>query len=182
MTRMTLTEPVQLPDQYREVVLAFLREYWDTRMWEMRNHFGIEFDASDMPHSDDDYLRLMVADPIAEMARVAAGQVEGLDQAEVYEGVQGLVEKLFGVPGESAYTIPAEFWQSPFGSMVMAAFVWSRGDELISISQAAEISGKSVKSISQLVARGKLRSYPDMSEPNPRRRVRVLKSDVKALR
>ncbi len=64
----------------------------------------------------------------------------------------------------------------------MAAWVWSQGDKLITITEAADISGKSVKSISQYVARGKMQSYPDMSEPNPRRRMRVLKSEAKSLR
>ncbi len=182
MSTIKLSEPVKLPEQYRETVLAFLHDYWDMRMWEMRNHFGIEFDIQDMPNTDDDYLRLMIADPISQMTHVAAGQTKGFDRGEVYEGIQGLVEKLFGVPGESSYTIPQEFWQSPFGSMVMAAFVWSQGDKLINLSDAATLSGKSVKSISQYVARGKLQSYPDMSEPNPQRRMRVLKSEVKALR
>ncbi len=182
MSIMKLSKPVEISEEYHEIVLAFLRDYWDTRMWELRNHFGIEFDIKDLPGSDDDYLRLMIADPISQMAHVAAGQTKGLDRGEVYEGIQGLVEKLFGVPGESSYTIPQEFWQSPFGSMVMAAFVWSQGDKLITISEAVKISGKSDKSISQYIARGKLKSYPDMSEPNPQRRMRVLKSEVKALR
>src|SRR5262245_29343528 len=52
------------------------------------------------------------------------------------------------------------------------------GARLITISLAADLSGKSVKSISQFVARGKLSAYPDLTEPNPRRCMRVLKSEV----
>jgi len=182
MSIMKLSKPVSIDDPYREIVLVFLHDYFDTLVWELRNHFGIELNSKDMPGSEDDYLSLLIAESIADMVRVASGDTKGLDRAEIYEHVQGLVEKLFGIPGESSYDIPDKFWKSDFGSIVMAAFVWSQGDKLITISEAADLSGKSVKSISQYVARGKLQSYPDMSEPNPQKRVRVLKSEAKALR
>lgn len=177
-----LSQPVTIPELYRPVVLAFLRDYWDSVVWELRNHFGVELPLDEMPHDDDDYLSLMVAESIAEMAAVAAGQTESLDRMEVYEGVQGLVEKLFGIPGQASYHIPQEFWESEFGGIVLAAFIWSQGDELITLTQAAEISGKSVSALSQLVDRKKLRAYPDMAEPNPQRRNRLLRSEVESLK
>lgn len=177
-----LSEPVVIPDQFRGVVLSFLRLYFEDEIWRLRNHFGIDLDLNQVPVSDDDFLRLMIAESISQMSLVAAGDTKHLDRADVYDHVQGLVEHLFSIPGEASYIIPNEFWQSGFGAIVMAALVWSQGDKLITISEAAEISGKPIKSISQFVARGKIKSYPDMSEPNPRRRMRVLKSEAKALR
>jgi hypothetical protein len=136
----------------------------------------------EMPQTDDDLLSLLVADSIADMVRAASGDTMHLDQGEVYEGVQGLVERLFGIPGQSSYTIPVEFWQSDFGSIVLAALVWSQGDELITISAAAEISGRSVASISNMAKRGSLKQYIEVSEPNPQRRMRVLRSEIEALK
>lgn len=181
MIRMTLSSPVSLPDQYRETVLAFLRQYFDDLVWELRNHLGIELDIEQLPASDDDYLRLMVADAFSEIARAAAGDTENLDQATVYEGIQGLVEKLFAIPGETAYTIPHEFWLTPFGAMTLQAFVWSQGDELLTVSQAAEISGRSIQDLSNRIKRGKLTAYADPSEPNPVRRTRVLRREIESL-
>lgn len=66
--------------------------------------------------------------------------------------------------------------------MVALALVWAQGDQLITMTEAAEITGKSISALSQLVDRGRLTSYPDMSEPNPTRRNRLLKSEIMALR
>jgi len=181
MQRMRLSEPVQIPDPFRHIVTAWLRQYMEDVSLVLRNHFGIELDVSEIPHDDDELLCLMVAEPISEMARVAAGDTTGLDRATVYEGIQGLVERLFAIPGEASYNIPREFWESEFGSMVMMAYVWSQGDELLTISQAAEMSGRSVASISNMAKRGRLRQYPDMREPNPQKRMRVLRSEIEAL-
>jgi len=181
MQRMRLTQPAQIPEPFRQIVIGFLRQYMEDVTWELRNHFGIELDADEIPHNDDDLLCLLVAESIADMVRAANGDTADLDQGEVYEGIQGLVERLFSVPGESSYTIPVEFWHSDFGSMVLAAYIWSQGDELITVTQAAEISGRSVASISNMAKRGRLQQYPDMREPNPQKRMRVLKSEIEAL-
>ncbi len=181
MERISLENPVDIPEPFRRVVIEWLYEYWDNLAWMMRNHFGYEFGLAETPYNDDDYLRLPVASIISNITRVAAGDTEDLDQAAVYEDVRGLVERLFGLPGQSSHVIPQAFWQSDFGAIVMAAFVWSQGDELITISEAAEISGKSVGSISQMAKRGKLAQYPDMRENNPRKRIRVLKSAIEKL-
>jgi len=182
MNAVKLNQPVQIIAPYNEVVLKFLHAYFDDEIRKLRDHFGIELKESDWPNADDDYLRLRIAESLEPIARVAAGDTRGLDRSKIYGHVQGLLEKLFSVPGEGSIEIPNAFWQSPFGSMVMIAYVWCQGDRLITITEASDLSGKSIKSISQFVVRGKLRSYPDMSEPNPRRRMRVLKSEIKALR
>lgn len=181
MPHMTLSDPVTLPDQYRPIVLAFLRQYLDDLVWELRNHLGIELDVEVMPATDDDYLRLMIADSIAEMSRAAAGDVTGLDPGDVNQGIQDLVEKLFSIPGAYSYTIPQEFWHSPFGGMVMAALIWSQGDELITLSQAAEISGRSIGDLSNMIRRKRLTAYADPSEVNPQRQMRVSRCEIERL-
>jgi hypothetical protein len=53
--------------------------------------------------------------------------------------------------------------------------------DLITLTEAAAISGVPVKTLSSRIERGQLRSYPDETEPNPRRRARVLRSEIVAL-
>lgn len=182
MNKMTLSEPVKIPEQYRQAVIEFLRGYWEDMTWQLRNHFGVEFEIDDIPNTDDDYLRLMVADSIETIARAASGDTSGLDRAEVHDHVQGLVERMFAVPNASSYDIPRSFWESPFGSMVMLALVWAQGDKLISIQEAVEMTGRPHYWFGRQIDSGKLTSYPDMSEPNPRRRNRLLLSEVKKVK
>lgn len=181
MQRITLSEPAYIPEKYREIVISFLREYWVDLTWELRNQFGIELDLDEQPHTSDDLLHLLVADAISEISRAAAGETDGLDKGIVYEGIQGLMERLFGIPGTASYQIPQDFWDTPFGQVVSLAFAWVQGDDLITMSEAAELSGKSLSTLSQMVSRGKLKSYPDPNEPNPQRARRVLKTDIEAL-
>lgn len=181
MQRMRLSQPVTIPDQYRETVLVFLRDYWDNILWELRNQFGIELEIEEMPHDDDDYLSLLVAESISQIAKIAAGQTDGVDRADAYQGIQDLVEKLFSIPGESSYTIPQEFWDSSFGSIVLLALLWCQGDELITVSEAVLLSGKSMSYFSQLITKRKIRAYNDPSEPNPQRRRRLIKREIESL-
>jgi transposase len=60
--------------------------------------------------------------------------------------------------------------------------MWAGGDELITLTQAAEICGRSVSSLSQLVDRGTITGYVDPSEPNSRRRSRVSRSEIEKLK
>ncbi len=178
---MRLSEPVQIPELYREIVLDFLRQYVDHEIWRLRNHFGLELDVQDLPANDDDYLRLLIAESCEQIARAAHGDTRGLDQAEVYEHVQGLVEKLFAIPGDAEYEIPRGFWLSDFGNMVQLALVWGMGDELITVSQAVELTGRPHDWFTHAAQRGKITTYPDKTEPNPTKRTRLLKSEVLAL-
>lgn len=186
MKKITLAEEPKIPEQYRKTILDFMREYWHDRNWEMQENFGMNLELEDMPKTDDDLLRLMVVDSLAEMARAAAGELEhstdGATEDIIREGVQSLCERLFTMPGVAPYQIPDEFWQTEFGWMVLQAHIWGGNDELITLSQAAEISGKSLNTISQIVLRGKLTSYRDPAENNPHRGTRVLRSAVENLK
>src|SRR5574343_150026 len=119
---------------------------------------------------------------LAYIAKAAAGELQRTSETadEMYAACQSLAERLFAVPGLGAsYTIPEEFWQAPIGQMVALAFIWLEGDELITISEAARLSGKSISTISSRIKRGALRSYPDPQAANPRREGRLVRrSDV----
>jgi hypothetical protein len=99
------------------------------------------------------------------------------------ESVQDLCERLFAAPGmPTTYRIPREFWQTPLGEMVAVATARIRGDDLITITEAAALLGVGTQAISNRIANGDLLAIPDPAEPNPQRRNRVLRSEVEALR
>lgn len=79
-------------------------------------------------------------------------------------------------------TIPDAFWRTHIGDLYFRAMMWARDDEAITPGQAAELTGRSVSAISQLVDRGKLTAYHDPTDPNPTHAVRLSKNQVLALK
>lgn len=176
-----LNKPAQIADPYLPVVLKFLREYFDHEIQELREGFGIELDPADIPTSDDDYLRLPIAESCQQFALIAAGQTRGLKQREIRVLVQVLLDNLFSVPGATRYEMPATFWLSEFGNMVLLAMVWAMNIDLITVTQAVELTGRPHDYFTHAVQRGKLITYPDIREPNPTKRSRLDKAQVLAL-
>lgn len=176
-----LKQPAVIADPYRPVVLKFLREYFDHEIQVLRENFGVELDSADVPTSDDDYLRLPIAESCQQFALVAAGQTRGLKQRVMRVYVQALLDNLFAVPGATRYEMPATFWLSDFGNMVLLAMVWAMDIELITVTQAMELTGKPYDYFTHAVQRGKLTTYPDNREPNPQRRSRLDKAQVLAI-
>jgi hypothetical protein len=176
-----LNKPASIADPYRPVVLKFLREYFDHEVTTLRENFGIELDPASIPANDDDYLRLPIAESCQQFALIAAGQTRGLKQRETRVHVQVLLDNLFAVPGATRYEMPAAFWLSEFGNMVLLAMVWSMNIELITVSQAVELTGRPHDYFTHAVQRGKLVTYPDVREPNPTKRSRLNKAQVLAL-
>ena len=58
----------------------------------------------------------------------------------------------------------------------------AQADDLITISAAASLLGVTTQAISGRIARGELAAHDDPNEPNPRRRRRVSRAAVEALR
>lgn len=163
-------------DYYKDVARGFLTQYLDDLVLRAR-FMGIE--PVTLP---EDVLQTETGRQVMMIAQAADGtDLDGLERTEVYDCVQGMLERLFAIPNQADYVVPQSFWEGEFGAMVALALVWASGDELITVTQAAEISGKSASALSQLVDRGRLHAYPDMSEPNPQRRNRLLRSEVEAL-
>ncbi len=77
---------------------------------------------------------------------------------------------------------PEEFWKTPVGYIVLNARLWAENDELISVSQAADISGLSLSTLSQRVSRGTVEGFEDPFEPNPRRSRRIRHSTALQLK
>lgn len=171
-----------IPEHYRQTIRSFLDAYWFRRGWEIsKTVAGIELP----PVRPDVLYTNVLAQELTDIARMAAGQWPDSQQARdvVMESIRDLMERLFAAPGmPENYRIPRELWSTPLGEMVALAMARIRGDDLITITQAAGILGVTVQAISQRIARGDLLSIPDPNEPNPQKRNRVLRSQVEALR
>jgi hypothetical protein len=172
----------EIPEHYLQTIHNFLDAYWFRRGWEIRETVaGVE-----LPHVAPDVLHSnLLAQQLGDIARMAADQWPDSQQARdvVMESIQDLCERLFAAPGmPTTYRIPAEFWGTPLGEMMARALARVRGDDLITITEAAEILGVGTAAISHRIASGDLTAIPDFNEANPRKRNRVLRSEIEALR
>ena len=183
MSQMLLSEEPKIPNVYRDVILNFMRDYWRERRWEMEQFFGI----TDLPvFGDEQLMRLMVVDILAEIASAAVGEMEhsddGCREDVVREGIQSLMERLFSFHGGgAAYTIPDEFWEAPIGEMVARAMLWIQRDELITLTEAAKLRGVTVQAISQAVRAGRLRKYVDPGARQRQGRVLVRRKEGESM-
>lgn len=151
----------RIPKEYREIIKQFVMEYFSRRRWEIEQAFlGVQVGHL-LP---DAIYNSALADQLAEIALAAAGQREHheFNDGVLYECIQDLMERLFAPPGlASAYDIPERFWDTPLGQMVARAFMWLKGDELITVAQAAKILGVTAQAVSQMVDDNRLRRYVD---------------------
>lgn len=111
------------------------------------------------------------------LALYGAGVIDG-DPAEMQEIAQSMAEWLFSLPTYNSYQIP-DFWaDTELGALWWAAVIRNRGDELITISEAAKLAGVTVQAISQRIERGKLDAFIDPFAPERQGRQKVRRSDV----
>lgn len=142
--------------------------------------------ASSQPHpAEQSPMREM----IETLCRVVNEKPERDDALtfEVMDMTQTIAETLYSAPLENSYTIPDSFWSSDLGQLIMQAQLWARGDQLITLSEAARILRGSAETrdlvyINDLITRGKLTRYIDPGEPNPQHAGRVSLQQVHALR
>ncbi|GEM_PF-6444215 len=166
-------------DYYQDIVTEFLRAYVEDRVNEAQ-YLGVR--VSGQPETDEQLLNTVQGQQAMTIARAAGGEVDGMRRDEVTDCCTGLLQRLFAVPGEAEYDIPRAFWMGDFGNMVLLGMVWGMGDELLTVSQAVEMTGKPHDYFTHAVQRGRLISYPDKSEPNPKHQTRLLRSEIEALR
>ena len=83
--------------------------------------------------------------------------------------------------GPFSHKTPEAFWATPVGFMLLRAKVWANHDQLITLSEASEISGMSLSVLSQRMTRGQIPGYRDPSIKNPKHARRVRLSDLKTL-
>lgn len=169
--------------QAEKNIKEFLEQWWTSLAWQVRETLL----GTELPHATAEQLYdsgLGVV--LRQIAAAAEGLYEERDEdiaGEVHEACQQVAEWMWARPGNpSTYSIPADWWATPIGNLVIRALIWSEGDELITLSEAHEISGRTLSGLSQLIARQKLTAYRDMGEPNPQKRTRVRRSEVEKLK
>lgn len=130
-----------------------------------------------------------IGEQIATLCRIANGEItrDGNDElaGEVMEMTQSIAETLYSTPLEYSYSIPNEFWRTELGQVIMLAQMWARGDELITISEAAEILyGENTQAarmrVKRMIERGDLTCYVDADESNPQRETRLSRNEVES--
>lgn len=171
--------------KYRKICKRFVREYYGKRKRQLENGFLAQLPPGGSRVVFETPLETPLGHQVVKIARAAAGELpaDGLTKGLVAEGIQGLLEDLFAPPGlVYAYTIPSEFWNgTEFGRMVRDARLWARGDELITQTEAAEMTGLSVRAVGQRLQKGELTLYIDSDEVNPRKNRRVSRLEVERL-
>ncbi len=168
--------------EVREIVRVFVNEFWSDRIRQIGQMVpGADMELSaKLPHEawENPFPWMMEAQEWLDMARYAAGLLPNADPGEMYEICQSMAEWLFSIPGSSAYSIPDEWYDTPMGALWAMAFAKTQGDELITLTEAAEIAGVTVQAIAGRIDRG-LRAYIDPTAPNPQKGRRLVRrSDV----
>ena len=170
-----ITVNSNIPEKHKPLITEFLISYWNDRMFQIEHDFGL---TSLPPLGPEELLKTPLAATLADIASAADGTYPESLRGEIADAVQTVLEHLFSPPGQAFYQIPTDFWSEPFGWLLLQAHIWATGDELITVTQAAELSGKSAPTISQAIKRGALTRYIDPNESNPQHATRVLKSQV----
>lgn len=129
--------------------------------------------------------------------RIANGQIERRQADDeliglAVERLQALLDALF-LPayGRAAYQVPPAFWREPgIGQVLARVQAWLRRDDLIGLTEAAqllfpELARDNLQAarmrLRRLVNRGALMSYIAPDEPNPTQQLRVSRQALEAL-
>lgn len=171
-----------ISEKSKQTITEFLNQWWSSLQWQVQETLL----GTQLPHTTGEKL---YESGLGSVLRQIAAGAEGLlpdDEAtrgETHEACQQVAEWMWARPGmPGAYHIPDEWWITPLGNLVWRALLWSEGDELLTVTQAAELAGVSVSAVSQWLMRGKLTTYRDLSEANPQRQTRVRRSEIEKLR
>lgn len=170
-------EPTQ---EHEKTIREFLADWWNDMTFQAQNTVA----GAQLPVLTDQQLYdQLFGLTLRDIAVAAEGQMPDDRRGEILDAVQTFVEWMWARPGMgSNYSVPSEFWATPIGYMALQAHLWAAGDELISIAQASEETGRSISALSQLVDRGRLTGYRDPSEPNPTRATRLSRQQLAQLK
>lgn len=172
---------MEISEKNQVIIKSFLEAWWNDMIFQASQTV---LDASLPPVGKDFLYDQPFGHELREMAAATEGLTERNDDSamEIMDIVQNLCEWMFARPGmPSQYTIPTAFWGTPIGDIALRAHLWARGDELVTMTAASELCGRSIGDISNMVRRGRLTGYPDVDENNPQRRTRLLKSEIDSL-
>ena len=130
------------------------------------------------------------AEEIRLLVRIANGEIppdlaDDILIEEVEEAIQSVSKKLFTAPGQPHHSpIPAPFWDTELGRVVLHCQLWLRGDDLITYTEAASIVWPddviqvARMRVKRLVERGEWTAYSDPLENNPQHAARVSRQEV----
>jgi hypothetical protein len=158
----------------------FLKEWWACLSWQVRQTVP----SAALPELTGETLYAeRLGQQLLYIAQAANGLIERTPDniTVVLDAVRSVTALIFSRPGMPDH-IPPEFWSSPVGALTLRAHLWACGDKLITMQAAAEMTGRSLSDLSNSVDRGRLTAYPDPNEPNPRKRNRLRRSEVAALK
>ena len=170
-----------ISDKSKQIIIQFLEEWWGDLTWKVREtKIGTE-----LPYSTgEELLGTGFGWLLQDIAKIAETRPawDADTAGETLDACQQVCEWMFARPGmPGAYQIPQEFWGIPIGDLVLRSHLWARRDELLTLSEASEITGRSLSDLSNMVDRGKLAAFPAPDERNPQRSARVTRSQVEAL-
>jgi hypothetical protein len=132
----------------------------------------------------------LVQSPLGENIKALVAYANGQEVADDFlipEMIQSTCEALFGQAFTYSYHIPPHFWGSELGQVILLSQVRTRGDELLTLTEATVLlygqqTDVNIRKIGRLIASGKLTGYLDPSEKNPRRQRRVSRQEVERLK
>lgn len=164
-------------------------DYWQKRVWELQTAVKDATTFQELVNNDSWIWQSDLAQHLQLIALAATGKVDRsyvtLDSVSL--SIHDLLSRLFVPPDMGHYPIeryiPKRFWYDDLGRMVARAQRWLLRDELISLSQAAELLDVHVSAIRNRIYRRTLTPYYDPDAANPQRFTTfVLRSEVEALR
>ncbi|MBM7844952.1 helix-turn-helix domain-containing protein [Herpetosiphon giganteus] len=148
---------------------------------------GASANSTMAPSLLEQELTLLVQVANGEIERETAGVARYFEIKGVLDDVCRL---LWQAPLSAEPVIPAEFWTQPgIGAVCGAVLAWLDADDLITITEAAQLlypdaalvgSNVATQRVIRLIRSGKLHEYTANAElaPNPRHRRRVKRSEV----
>lgn len=162
------------------IIRDFLDNFWQDRCWQIEQTvLGVTITPR---HPGETLYQSGLAINLRDMARAAVGDMPRNDMAisEVRDICQQLAEYLFAAPGTSyTYHIPDEFSETPIGALWWRALLWTEGDELITIAEAARLAGVTEAAIGQSK---RIRKFVDPTAPARQGRRLVRRSEALSLR
>lgn len=164
-------------------------DYWQKRVWELQTAVKDAPTFQELANNDTWSWQSDLAQNLELIALAATGEVDRryATPDRVSQSIHDLLSRLFVPPDMGHYPIeryiPKQFWYDDLGRMVARAQRWLLRDELITLSQAAELLDVHVSAIRNRIYRRTLTPYYDPDAANPQRFTTfVLHSEVEALR
>lgn len=171
-----------LETKARKITAEFADALWRNRSGQVRQMLRADW-LPEHPSGEDWFNSDGPAYQWLQIARAAFDLVDESERPYIGAVLQKLADWLFAVPGYPTTVIPGWWSETPMGRLWHAAFVWAHADELVTVSQAADLLDVSLNGIGSYISRGQITAYINEKSRNPvRGRRLLLRSDVEALR